>query len=121
MGAESGRGQAGLSILHTVQLDGEPMALTTGVVWGTPTLMIDDLKLNHCDLICLDVEGYETPALIGACQTIEKHSPIILTERTGKMSADGQDYSHETTANLLKAWRYRQVDQIDKDVIWARQ
>ena len=34
-------------------------------IGNTPQLMIDDLNLNSCDLIWLDVEGYEIRALTG--------------------------------------------------------
>lgn len=45
-----------------------------------PTLMIDDLGLEQCDLIQLDVEGYQLKALNGAIQTIQKFKPVICTE-----------------------------------------
>ena len=44
---------------------------------------IDDLGLKHCDLIHLDIEGYEEKALHGAVKTIEKFRPVIITERSG--------------------------------------
>ena len=44
---------------------------------------IDDLNLQHCDLIHLDVEGYEEKALRGAIKTIEKFRPVVVTERSG--------------------------------------
>jgi FkbM family methyltransferase len=43
---------------------------------------IDDLNLSDCDLIHLDIEGYEKNALIGAEQTIKKFKPVIITERS---------------------------------------
>ena len=116
IGPESGRGQAGLSILHT----DPPQQVATDICWGIPTLLVDDLKLDYLDLLCLDVEGYETPALIGATLTIDRCSPIIMTEQTGKVSADGRDFNATTTRRLLEHYGYKQVDQIDKDVIWAR-
>lgn len=45
-----------------------------------PTLMIDDLGLDRCDLIQLDVEGYQLKALRGAIETIKKFKPVICTE-----------------------------------------
>lgn len=44
---------------------------------------IDDLNLEHCDLIHLDIEGYEEKALRGATATIEKFRPVVITERSG--------------------------------------
>lgn len=42
---------------------------------------IDDLDLEACDLIHLDVEGYESKALLGGVETIKKFKPVIVTER----------------------------------------
>ena len=46
----------------------------------TPTLMIDDLNLQVCNLIHLDIEGYEKKALLGGIQTIERCKPVIALE-----------------------------------------
>jgi|688.fasta_scaffold309487_2 FkbM family methyltransferase len=45
-----------------------------------PTFTIDDLNLDTCDLIMLDIEGYEVNALKGAKDTIEKYKPVICVE-----------------------------------------
>jgi FkbM family methyltransferase len=45
-----------------------------------PMFKIDDLALDQCDLIQLDIEGYEYYSLIGAIDTIRKFSPIIVVE-----------------------------------------
>lgn len=41
---------------------------------------IDDFARLGCDLIWLDVEGYEEPALRGAAQTVEKYKPAVIIE-----------------------------------------
>ena len=43
---------------------------------------LDDLNLERCDLIHLDVEGYEEDVLRGAEKTIRKYKPIVITERS---------------------------------------
>lgn len=48
-----------------------------------PTLRIDDLALPVCDLIFLDLEGYELFALKGAKETIAKCNPVIVMEDKG--------------------------------------
>ncbi len=45
-----------------------------------PQMMIDDLNLAHCDLLYLDIEGYEYNALRGAWQTIQRCKPVIGVE-----------------------------------------
>ena len=44
------------------------------------TVIIDDMDLPACDLIQLDIEGYEYFALIGAQRTIERYHPVIMIE-----------------------------------------
>lgn len=48
-----------------------------------PVVTIDSLILKNCDLIQLDVEGYELNALKGAKETIEKFHPVIMVEDKG--------------------------------------
>ena len=43
-------------------------------------MLIDDLNLPGCDLIQLDLEGYEFYALQGGIETIKKHKPVIVIE-----------------------------------------
>lgn len=45
-----------------------------------PTLRIDDLGLESCDLLMLDVEGYEAQALLGARETLDKFKPVVCLE-----------------------------------------
>jgi FkbM family methyltransferase len=47
---------------------------------NTPTLRIDDFALPVCDLIHLDIEGYELKALHGAEDTIRRCKPVIALE-----------------------------------------
>jgi len=45
-----------------------------------PVLRIDDLGLEECDLIQLDIEGFEYQALLGGLDTIKKYKPVIAVE-----------------------------------------
>ena len=45
-----------------------------------PQMRIDDLPLHACDMILLDIEGYEFKALKGALKTIEKFKPLVVLE-----------------------------------------
>lgn len=71
---------------------------------NVPTMRIDDLALNECDLIQLDIEGFEINALSGAKNTIEKFKPIICCEV--HLSADHASL----LANYLSQWGYKEVE-----------
>lgn len=73
-----------------------------------PTLRIDDLYLSHCDLIMLDVEGYEMNALRGSIQTLLQFRPVVSVEDT-----------NERIDNYLFGMGYRQVATVFKDTIYA--
>lgn len=45
-----------------------------------PTLRVDDLGLSVCDLLYLDIEGWELYALRGAVETITLCRPVIAVE-----------------------------------------
>lgn len=45
-----------------------------------PTIKIDQLNLHECNVIHLDVEGYEEHALRGAKETIKRCKPVIVIE-----------------------------------------
>lgn len=47
-------------------------------------ITIDDLQLESCDLIVLDIEGMEYQALQGARQTIERFKPVLMVEDKGQ-------------------------------------
>lgn len=68
---------------------------------------IDGLNLDKCDLIHLDLEGYETQALIGASKLIEKCNPVIITER-------------ECGKEFLYSIGYRKVRNTSMDAIFVR-
>jgi len=50
---------------------------------NTPQMLIDDLGLRACNLIYLDIEGYELRALHGAAETIAAYRPVIAVEING--------------------------------------
>lgn len=45
-----------------------------------PTIRVDDLNLPDCNLMQLDVEGYELNALLGSVNTIKKFKPVLCVE-----------------------------------------
>lgn len=74
-------------------------------------LTIDSLNLHACDLIHLDVELYELEALIGAEETLDRFSPVVVVETGGRLSpADGWLYSKG----------YRMQKQLRMDAIYTK-
>jgi FkbM family methyltransferase len=86
-----------------------------------PTLRIDDLNLPVCDLVYLDIEGGELPALRGAVETLARCRPVVTVEINKSLGfvglkpadvigfLDGQGYRHEQTMGsdqifLPKEW-----------------
>ena len=53
------------------------------VIPDIPIITIDALVRGPCDLIWLDVEGYEIRALKGAMMTIAREAPVIIVEDKG--------------------------------------
>lgn len=70
----------------TVDMERQPVNAGAYQVSGhghIPVLRIDDLGLNVCDFICLDIEGCEHLALQGAVITIGRLRPLISIEDKG--------------------------------------
>lgn len=82
---------------------------------GIPDLRIDDLRLDACNLICLDVEGYELPALMGARETLRKFRPVVLCEEKGL----GERYKFGNVAEWLTEHGYKEVGREARDVVFA--
>lgn len=84
-----------------------------------PTLRIDDLELTECDLIMLDMEGYEFNALKGGEETIKKYRPVLCVElfdqwlgRFNTTPAEVEDY----ITNILG---YTRVAKYSSDYIYV--
>lgn len=79
-----------------------------GVKGMIPMFTIDNLDLDRCDLIQLDVEGYEIGILTGAMLTIARHRPVISCENG----------SHEIRG-LLEPLGYKEVGKTHADTTYA--
>lgn len=82
---------------------------------GIKAVSIDSLELEACDLIQLDVEGFELNALRGAYETIGEFNPTIVVEqkRLNHRSGDGT----EAKRWLELTFGYSQVAKAHNDVI----
>lgn len=81
----------------------------------TPTIMIDDLDLPSCDLIYLDIEGYELFALQGAIKTIEKFHPVIVIENKDLPLMYGT--TPDEVLEYLICNGYKIAERVQRDVI----
>jgi len=92
-------------------------AHTMAIGEGDVTLgALDDLRLEGCDFLCLDIEGCEPLALQGAAKLIYKHRPVIQIEDKGLSKAYGypQGWCEKWLADMFG---YRVAQRIHRDVI----
>lgn len=79
-----------------------------------PTMRVDDLALDACDLILLDVEGFEFNAICGAWETIKRHRPVIVVEDRGFSERYGVAQGHiEKSLSSM----YRVIDRPHYDIV----
>jgi FkbM family methyltransferase len=83
-----------------------------------PVITIDSLKLKACSFIALDVEGMEKNALMGAKDTIDKFSPVVMIEEKPLPHMHPGD--HLKARVYLESIGYKQVDAIHRDVVFKR-
>ena len=83
-----------------------------------PQLTIDDLGLQACDLLVLDVEGSELKALLGARATLKEFKPVLHLEVKGRI----EKYDRGTTEHLnhlLSQYGYERVAEVGHDSIYV--
>lgn len=83
---------------------------------NVPTMRLDDLALQACDLLILDVEGSEGEALLGGAETIRRCKPVIMFEEAGHVKNLG--WTSSRVAGLLSDLGYnRRAAQERDDVV----
>ena len=83
----------------------------------TPTILIDNLNLSGCDLIQLDVEGYELNALLGSIETIKKYKPVLCIEFCEKWLNRYESNSNKLFG-FINQLGYIQVEEYGADKIF---
>lgn len=73
-----------------------------------PMITIDSLNLHMCDVIQLDVEGYEHNVLLGAEETVEKFKPVLILE-------NGEE---DNISEFMRKHKYTIQDNSCFDTIW---
>ena len=85
---------------------------------GTPMTSIDGMRLEDIDLIWLDIEGMEKPALEGAFNTIERDKPWIAIEENVRAKVF-LDYDPEPASEYLeRVHKYVKVADMDRDILF---
>lgn len=83
---------------------------------GVRVVPLDSLGLEELDLLMLDVEGFEAPAINGAERTIKQHRPVVVLERCSLSERYG--IRDDTATNILKGWGYMEAAKIGRhDVV----
>lgn len=100
----------GKTVLHEGMTRTEP----GGIV---PTLRIDDLGLETCDLIYLDVEGDELFALRGAAATIHRCRPVVVCEVNRGIEYRGLE--QEDLRRHMRLLEYEKVAQLRSDEVYV--
>lgn len=94
-----------------------------GIGDPVPRVVLDDVPLYACDLLCLDIEGREVEAIRGARALIEKYQPfIMIEEKPLPQMGPGKHVQHrpgEATEWLEKIHKYKVVAKVHRDVILA--
>ena len=80
---------------------------------------IDSLNVETCDLLQLDVEGYELFALSGAVDTIKRSYPVVCIELNGL----SKNYGHKDgdVLNFLRSLGYIKAQIIHRDVVFVHE
>lgn len=82
-----------------------------------PQVLIDDLNLEACDLIYLDIEGYEMFALRGAERTVDRFRPVIGVELNRASSYYGID------RDVIRSWitskNYKLSFRLNSDEVYV--
>lgn len=81
-----------------------------------PQMLIDDLNLETCDLIYLDIEGYEFNALRGAEQTIARCRPVLALELNGNVEFYG--FQKQEIRDWLTSRGYVKVARLHGDDVY---
>lgn len=93
---------------HTVQY---------GHAGSVPVMTVDDMGLDACDLMVIDVEGAEMKVVEGAWCTIERFRPVLMLEENRRCKGFG--YQLGDLAKRLRCFGYRLRHSIHEDLIFS--
>lgn len=84
-----------------------------------PIVALDSFNLPALDLLYLDIEGFEMPAILGAMETIQKFRPVIAIEDKGLSERYG--YLKGSAEQALAPLGYEVVARPHRDVVMVAQ
>lgn len=76
---------------------------------------VDDLGLEDCDAMFIDVEGYEWWVVKGAMRTIVRCRPLLVLEENKQMLRRGRVYGD--LERLLAPVGYRLLARVGEDIV----
>lgn len=82
-----------------------------------PTMRIDDLGLPVCDLVQLDLEGFELYALQGAVETLARCRPVLCVEINKSLGFMGIDINQ--VHRFIADAGYRFVEKRQSDWVFV--
>jgi FkbM family methyltransferase len=81
-----------------------------------PAVRLDDIELEHCDFIQLDIEGYELFALAGAERLIDRCRPAIMLEINDCCTA--YNFTQVDVFNHMAALYYRVAKEFEDNCLF---
>jgi FkbM family methyltransferase len=81
---------------------------------------LDNLQVDHFDIMLVDIEGLEYEFLLGAKQSIQRCKPIIIVEiwNNNKRRSENMKQSQEEVITYIISLNYRLVKNICDDFIF---
>lgn len=113
LGAKSGRCAIERDEKHTYNAGAGFVALGGAI----PVLPLDAFGFAECDFLCLDVEGYEEPALEGAQLLIERTHPVIMLEAKPLPQMKDYGLTESSAIEYLTARGYTVCAKVHRDVV----
>ena len=79
---------------------------------GVPMMALDDLKFETCDLLKIDVEGFEPMVLKGAQKLLKRFRPVVIMETDKRFGARFGMSNAEAYRTILRMG-YREAQYLD--------
>ena len=81
---------------------------------------LDNLKIDHFDIMLVDIEGYEYEFLLGGKEKITKYKPIIIIEiwNDNKRKTENMHISQMDIIKYIESLEYKLINQIGDDFVF---